>query len=88
MAHYRIYIVDNDGHISQPSKEVDCRDDDAAIDAARVSWLEGTRICVTIIAVMLDKLQQKLVDPEVLADRNALRQEQDNVDYLLSLLPR
>ena len=44
--------------------------------------------CNTIIALMLDKLQQKLVDPEVLADRNALRQEQDNVDYLLSLLPR
>jgi dedicator of cytokinesis protein 3 len=63
-------------------------DDEAAIDAARVSWLEGTRICVTIIAVMLDKLQQKLVDPVILADRNALRQEQDNVDYLLSLLPR
>jgi dedicator of cytokinesis protein 3 len=63
-------------------------DDEAAIDAARVSWLEGTRICVTIIAVMLDKLQQRLVDPEILADRNALRQEQDNVDYLLSLLPR
>ncbi|KAH9176763.1 C2 domain in Dock180 and Zizimin proteins-domain-containing protein [Lactarius sanguifluus] len=63
-------------------------DDEGAIDAARVSWLEGTRICITIIAVMLDKLQQKLVDPEILADRNALRQEQDNVDYLLSLLPR
>ncbi|KAI9456498.1 C2 domain in Dock180 and Zizimin proteins-domain-containing protein [Lactarius psammicola] len=60
----------------------------AQFDAARVSWLEGTRICITIIAVMLDKLQQKLVDPEILADRNALRQEQDNVDYLLSLLPR
>ncbi|KAF8270253.1 C2 domain in Dock180 and Zizimin proteins-domain-containing protein [Lactarius quietus] len=63
-------------------------DDDAAIDAARVSWLEGTRICVTIIAVMLDKLQQRLVDPDILADRNAFRQEQDNVDYLLSLMPR
>ncbi len=63
-------------------------DDESAVDAARVSWLEGTRICVTIIAIMLDKLQQKLVDPEILADRNALRQEQDNVDYLLSLLPR
>ncbi|KAH9046876.1 hypothetical protein EDB84DRAFT_1557919 [Lactarius hengduanensis] len=63
-------------------------DDEGAIDAARVLWLEGTRICITIIAVMLDKLQQKLVDPEILADRNALRQEQDNVDYLLSLLPR
>ncbi|KAI0305423.1 C2 domain in Dock180 and Zizimin proteins-domain-containing protein [Multifurca ochricompacta] len=63
-------------------------DDENAIDAARVSWLESIRLCVTIIALMLDKLQQKLVDPEILADRNSLRQEQDNVDYLLSLLPR
>jgi len=63
-------------------------DDESAIDAARVSWLESIRLCVTIIALMLDKLQQKLVDPDILADRNALRQEQDNVDYLLSLLPR
>ncbi len=63
-------------------------DDSNAIDTARVSWLESIRLCVTIIALMLDKLQQKLVDPEVLEDRNALRQEQDNVDYLLSLLPR
>ena len=63
-------------------------DDSSAVDAARVSWLESIRLCVTIIALMLDKLQQKLVDPDILADRNALRQEQDNVDYLLSLLPR
>ncbi|KAI0268791.1 cytoplasmic protein [Gloeopeniophorella convolvens] len=63
-------------------------DDESAIDNARVSWLESIRICVTIIALMLDRLQQRLVDPEVLADRNALRQEQDNIDYLLSLLPR
>ncbi|KAI9511148.1 C2 domain in Dock180 and Zizimin proteins-domain-containing protein [Russula earlei] len=63
-------------------------DDESAIDGARVSWLESIRLCVTIIALMLDKLQQKLVDPDILADRNALRQEQDNVDYLLSLLPR
>ena len=63
-------------------------DDANAIDAARVSWLESIRLCNTTIALMLDKLQQKLVDPEILADRNALRQEQDNVEYLLSLLPR
>jgi dedicator of cytokinesis protein 3 len=63
-------------------------DDESAVDAARVSWLESIRLCVTIIALMLDKLQQKLVDPEVLTERGALRQEQDNVDYLLSLLPR
>ena len=63
-------------------------DDESAVDAARVSWLESIRLCVTIVALMLDRLQQKLVDPEILAERNALRQEQDNIDYLLSLLPR
>ncbi|KII92851.1 hypothetical protein PLICRDRAFT_696130 [Plicaturopsis crispa FD-325 SS-3] len=63
-------------------------DSDSARDAARVSWLESIRLCVTIIAVMLDKLQQKLVDPAIVGDRTKLRQEQDNVEYLLSLLPR
>ncbi|KAF9047285.1 cytoplasmic protein [Panaeolus papilionaceus] len=63
-------------------------DTEAARDAARVSWLESIRLCVTIIAVMLDKLQQNLVKPEIIADRRAYEQEQDNVDSLLSLLPR
>lgn len=63
-------------------------DEGSAVDAARVSWLESIRLCVTIIALILDKLQQQLVNPNVVSDRNALRQEQDNVDYLLSLLPR
>lgn len=63
-------------------------DSEAARDAARVSWLESIRLCVTIVAVMLDKLQQNLVTPGIIADRHAFRQEQDNVEYLLSLLPR
>ncbi|KAG6331845.1 hypothetical protein ID866_7243 [Astraeus odoratus] len=57
-------------------------------DVLRVRWLESMRLCVAIIAVMLDKLQQQLVSPTVCADRNMLRQEQDNVEYLLMLLPR
>jgi dedicator of cytokinesis protein 3 len=63
-------------------------DSEATRDAARISWLESIRLCVTIVAVMLDKLQQQLVDPVILADRNLLRQEQYNMEYLLSLLPR
>ena len=63
-------------------------DPENARDNARVSWLESTRLCVTIVAVMLDKLQQSLVNPTIASDRNSLRQEQDNVEYLLSLLPR
>jgi dedicator of cytokinesis protein 3 len=63
-------------------------DGEAARDAARMNWLESIRLCVTIVAVMLDKLQQNLVSPTIVADRQAIRSEQDNVEYLLSLLPR
>lgn len=63
-------------------------DSESTRDAARVSWLESIRLCVTIIAVILDKLQQNLVSPAIVADKRALRQEQDNVESLLSLLPR
>lgn len=63
-------------------------DNEATRDAARISWLESIRLCVTIIAVMLDKLQQNLVSPSIIEDKHALRQEQDNVESLLSLVPR
>ena len=63
-------------------------DSEAARDAARVGWLESIRLSVTVVAIMLDKLQQCLVDPAIVSDRNALRQEQYNIEYLLSLIPR
>lgn len=63
-------------------------DSESVRDAARVNWLESIRLCVTTVAVMLDKLQQNLVSPSIIGDRNLLRQEQDNVECLLSLLPR
>lgn len=63
-------------------------DSDNAKDAARIAWLESIRLSVTVVAVMLDKLQQNLVNPTILADRNLLRQEHYNVEYLLSLFPR
>ncbi|KAJ7287715.1 C2 domain in Dock180 and Zizimin proteins-domain-containing protein [Mycena rebaudengoi] len=68
--------------------EYNSNDSESAKDAARVSWLESIRLCVTIIAVMLDKLQQNLVSPAIVADRNRFRKEQDNVENLLPLLPR
>lgn len=57
-------------------------------ETARVGWLESIRLSVTVVAVMLDKCLQNLVEPSVVADRALLRQEQDNVEYLLSLFPR
>ncbi|KAJ3935174.1 MAG: hypothetical protein NXY57DRAFT_991179 [Lentinula lateritia] len=63
-------------------------DSETARDAARVGWLESIRLCVTIVAVMLDKLQASLVSPEVIQDRRRLVLEKDNVECLLPLLPR
>ncbi|KAF7376035.1 hypothetical protein MSAN_00018300 [Mycena sanguinolenta] len=68
--------------------EYHSNESESAKDAARVSWLESIRLCVTIVAVMLDKLQQCLVDPAIVADRNRFRKEQDNVENLLPLIPR
>lgn len=63
-------------------------DTENARDIARINWLESVRLSVTVLAVMLDKLQQNLVNPAIIADKNLLRQEQYNVECLLSLLPR
>ncbi|KAI0082009.1 cytoplasmic protein [Panus rudis PR-1116 ss-1] len=62
-------------------------DSDLVRDQTRVAWLESIRLCMSIIAVKLDKLHQTLVNPETITNRNVLRQEQDNIDLLLSLLP-
>ncbi|KAG7090843.1 hypothetical protein E1B28_009925 [Marasmius oreades] len=61
---------------------------EAAQDTARIGWLENIRLCVTIVALMLDKLQHELVSPDVVQDRKRLKVEQENVENLLPLLPR
>ncbi|KAH9830756.1 cytoplasmic protein [Rhodofomes roseus] len=64
-------------------------DSENAREQARVQWLECTRLSVTVIAVMLDKCLQQLVNPAVVSDRHLLKQEQDNIEYnLLTLIPR
>ena len=69
-------------------KYANSSDTETTPDAARVNWLESIRLCVTIVAVMLDKLQQNLTNPNIISDRKLYRQEQDNVENLLPLLPR
>lgn len=65
-----------------------------ARDAARVSWIEAARLAITILAVILDRLQVSLAtgpDEGPAAARGArtkVRQEQDDVDYLLSMMPK
>lgn len=66
----------------------DVNDTDFVRDAARQTWLENTRLCVAILAIMLDKLQHNLVNPNIKADHRAYSQEQENVEILLPLLPR
>ncbi|TIB91721.1 hypothetical protein E3Q19_02279 [Wallemia mellicola] len=57
-------------------------------DSARIAWIECLRLSVTILATMLDKLHTAIVDPAISASRTLSRQEQDNVEDIMSLLPR
>lgn len=67
---------------------------DSARDATRVSWIEAARLAVTILAVILDRLQVSLVtgtdnaQAAARGGRSKVRQEQDDVDYLLSMMPK
>nr|XP_018260970.1 uncharacterized protein I303_06687 [Kwoniella dejecticola CBS 10117]OBR83128.1 hypothetical protein I303_06687 [Kwoniella dejecticola CBS 10117] len=63
--------------------------DDSQItrDGKRVRWLECNRLAVTVIAWTVNKLQEWLDSP-LIKDDNTLRiQEEDNIEYCLTLLP-
>ena len=64
------------------------KDSQATKDANRISWLEGTRLATSVIAGLLDKLHRCLIDPAIKRDRHAFAQEQDTLEFILSLLPR
>jgi hypothetical protein len=64
------------------------QDNDVVKHSARVTWLEGIRIAVAVIAVALDKLHEVLIDPAVCNNPGSLAQEHDNIEYLLGLLPK
>ncbi|KAN0061214.1 Deoxycytidine kinase 1 [Thecaphora frezii] len=63
---------------------------ETAKDTARVAWFEAARLSVTILAVILDRLQSCLAAGQRAPNvSNAeLRQEQDNVDYVLGTMPK
>ncbi|PLW24952.1 hypothetical protein PCASD_24233 [Puccinia coronata f. sp. avenae] len=63
-------------------------DNDVFKHSARVTWLEGIRIAVAVIAVALDKLHKVLIDPTICNAGGSLAQEHDNIEYLLGLLPK
>jgi dedicator of cytokinesis protein 3 len=81
--HVRPHFGRFDEYAQQPAPVTD-----QAKNAARISWLENTRLCISIMAVMLDRLQKALVEPDTLMDQRRLRDEQGNVDYLLFLFPK
>ena len=59
----------------------------SASDARRVKWLECNRLAVTVVAWIISRLQDWLDSP-LITDDNALRmQEEDNIEYCLSLVP-
>ena len=64
------------------------KDTEASRDSARIGWLEGVRLGVSVIAAVLDRLHTALIDPAICESRALLGQEQDNVEYMLALLPR
>ncbi|TIB43241.1 hypothetical protein E3P86_00025 [Wallemia ichthyophaga] len=69
-------------------QHVKLKDPDHVREVARVGWIERLRLCVTILATMLDKLHVAIVDPAISASRTLSRQEQDNVEDIMSLLPK
>lgn len=64
------------------------KDSQPTRDNARVAWIEGIRLATGVVAAVLDVVQQALVSPQIRDNRSLLGQEQDNVEYLLGLIPR
>lgn len=64
------------------------QDPESARDSARIGWLEVARLSISATAAMLDRLHLSLVDDAICADRSLLLQEYDNLEFVLSLLPR
>lgn len=62
--------------------------DEHAKDARKVKWLECSRLAVTVVAMMTNKLQEWGSSPLILEDQKLRMQEEDNMEYCLSLMPR
>jgi dedicator of cytokinesis protein 3 len=75
-------------HFGRFDEYAQAQEGENAIDNARISWLESTRLCITIVAVLLDKLQECLINPKIGSDPKALRKEHDNVELIIPLLPK
>lgn len=57
-------------------------------DADRVTWMECARLAITVLAIVLDRVQQRLEQRSNSIETQPSREESDNLDYILSALPR
>lgn len=64
------------------------RDSKSAHDVSKINWLECARLSVAVVAALADKLHTFLVDSTITANSHLLGQEQDSMEFVLSLLPR
>ncbi|KAK4052346.1 Deoxycytidine kinase 1 [Microbotryomycetes sp. JL201] len=64
------------------------KDSQQVKDATRLKWMEVQRLSISVTAYALDRIQLSLADPAVLSDRSLYGQEQDNIEYMLSLLSK
>lgn len=53
-----------------------------------IQWIESGRAAVTVVAAMVHKLHVALLDPVICAKESFLAAEQDNLEFILALLPR
>lgn len=56
-------------------------------DSRQIKWLECNRLAVSVLAWTVNKLQVLLDSPIIKSDPMMLSQEEDNIEYCLSILP-
>jgi dedicator of cytokinesis protein 3 len=59
----------------------------ATKDGRRIKWLECNRLAVSVLAWAVNRLQELLDSPIIKSDPMQLSQEEDNIEYCLSVLP-
>ncbi|TXT11135.1 hypothetical protein VHUM_01886 [Vanrija humicola] len=59
----------------------------ATKDSRQIRWLECNRLAISIMAWTVNKLQELLDSPIIKSDPMLLSQEEDNIEYCLSILP-
>lgn len=64
------------------------RESQSAREASHVVAMEYVRLSVAVVAALTDKLHAAIVDPDIYEASHLLAQEQDSIEFVISLLPR